>query len=283
VQFRAAQGDEPGVYRATLSRAGRPLWEGQCEVPLRARVTLDGRDVLAPTGRLTVQVGPDLHREAFPTDAELVWDWYAEQVMPGLHAAAHGTAAQPTWEDLLTLMVIVSDNTATNLVISRLGLERVQAWLAQTLPDTRLVGRLQLPPELRNDAQRRGERNTTTARDTAALLTRLYRHELLDDAHTRLALDILGRQQFRDILARHVPRGVDGEPLYRVLSKSGELTGVHHDAGLLLLPRPLSVAVLSVDGSDPREHPDNRDVTLLAATIWPLLHALGGPFGGHSY
>jgi len=208
----------------------------------------------------------------------------AEDRVPGsgvLHELAPGLT--PTWEDLLTLMVIVSDNTATNLVISRLGLERVQAWLAQTLPDTRLVGRLQLPPELRNDAQRRGERNTTTARDTAALLTRLYRHELLDDAHTRLALDILGRQQFRDILARHVPRGVDGEPLYRVLSKSGELTGVHHDAGLLLLPRPLSVAVLSVDGSDPREHPDNRDVTLLAATIWPLLHALGGPFGGHSY
>ena len=62
-------------------------------------------------------------------------------------------------------------------------------------------------------------------------------------------------------------------------TKSGELSGVHHDAGLLLTPRPLSVALLSEGGHDPREHPDNRDVTLLAATIWPLLAALGGVFG----
>ncbi|WP_407570084.1 serine hydrolase [Deinococcus altitudinis] len=189
----------------------------------------------------------------------------------------------PTWKDLLTLMVTVSDNTATNMVIGRLGLEGLQTWLAEGWPQTRLVGKLQLPTEERNEAQRRGERNQTSAHDAATLLARLYRGEWLDQAHTALALDILGRQQFRDILARHVPRDSAGEPLFRVLSKSGELTGVHHDAGLLLLPRPLSVALLSVNGTDPREHPDNRDVTLLAATIWPLLQELGGVFRGHSY
>lgn len=194
-----------------------------------------------------------------------------------------GAGLEPSWQDLLTLMVVVSDNTATNLVIGRLGLEAVQAWLAEGWPQTRLVGKLQLPPDERNDAQRRGERNTTTAVAAATLLGQLYRGELLDAPHTRLALDILGRQQFRDILARHVPCTASGEPLYPVLSKSGELMGVHHDAGLLLLPRPLSVALMSVGGHDPREHPDNRDVTLLAATIWPLLHGLGGVFGGHSY
>ncbi|WP_424950058.1 serine hydrolase [Deinococcus sp.] len=193
-----------------------------------------------------------------------------------------GAGLEPSWQDLLTLMVIVSDNTATNLVIGRLGLKALQDWLAAEWPQTRLVGKLQLPPPERNEAQLRGERNQTTADDAATLLGRLYRGELLDAAHTRLALDILDRQQFRDILARHVPRAAAGEPLYRVLSKSGELTGVHHDVCLLLTPRPLSVALLSVGGHDPREHPDNRDVTLLAATIWPLLAALGEVYGGHS-
>ncbi|MGY2894135.1 serine hydrolase [Deinococcus sp. UYEF24] len=188
-----------------------------------------------------------------------------------------------TWQDALTLMTVVSDNTATNMVIGRLGLDATQDWMADGWSQTRLVGKLQLPPELKNEAQRRGERNSTTANDVATLLGQLYRGELLGEAHTTLALDILGRQQFRDILARHVPRDAAGEPLFRVLSKSGELTGVHHDAGLLLLPRPLSVALLSVGGTDPREHPDNRDVTLLAATIWPLLQELGGVFRGHSY
>lgn len=209
---------------------------------------------------------------------------HADDRVPGsgvLHEL--GAGLNPTWQDLLTLMTVVSDNTATNMVIGRLGLASVQAWLAADWPQTRLVGKLQLPPAERNEAQRRGERNQTTAADAATLLGQLYRGELLDEAHTALALDVLGRQQFRDILARHVPRTAAGEPLYPALSKSGELAGVHHDAGLLLLPRPLSVALLSVGGSDPREHPDNRDVTLLAATIWPLLQELGGVFRGHSY
>jgi beta-lactamase class A len=208
----------------------------------------------------------------------------ADERVPGsgvLHEL--GVGLNLSWQDLLTLMVIVSDNTATNLVIGRLGLEALQRWLAAEWPGTRLVGRLQLPEHQRNEAQRRGERNQTSAADAATLLGQLYRGTLLDPAHTALALDILGRQQFRDILARHVPRDAAGEPLYRVLSKSGELAGVHHDAGLLLTPRPLSVVLLSSGGSDPREHPDNRDVTVLAATLWPLLQDLGRAFGGHSY
>ena len=208
----------------------------------------------------------------------------AEDRVPGsgvLHDLGAGLAL--SWLDLLTLMVTVSDNTATNLVIGRLGLPDLQAWLAAEWPQTRLVGRLQLSPDQQSEAQRRGERNSTTAAQAADLLGRLYRGELLDAAHTALALGILGRQQYRDLLARHLPRDASGEALYQSLSKSGELRGVHHDAGLLLLPRPLSVALLSVGGSDPRGCPDNRDVYLLAATIWPLLAALGQVSGGHSY
>lgn len=204
----------------------------------------------------------------------------AQDRVPGsgvLHELGAGLAL--TWEDVLTLMVIVSDNTATNLLIERLGLERVARWLeARGLGSTRLIGPLQLPPERRNAAQRRGERNRTSARDQVGLLAALARGELLDPAHTGLALSILERQQQRDLLGRHVPRGADGEPLYRVASKSGELNGVHHDVGLLFTPRPLVVALLSEGGLDPREHPDNRDVAALSAALWPLLAGLGEVF-----
>lgn len=190
-------------------------------------------------------------------------------LLPGLNLA---------WQDVLTLMIVVSDNTATNLVIGRLGVDAVNAWLAaQGLSGTRLVGKLQLPPEQQNEAQRRGERNRTTARDQAALLGALVRGELLDPAHTRLALDILERQQLRDLIGRRVPAGEAGEPLYRLGSKSGELRGVHHDVGILHTPRPLVVACLSRGGTDPREHPENRDVLRLADALWPVLKALGEP------
>lgn len=183
--------------------------------------------------------------------------------------------------DLLTLMIVVSDNTATNLVIEllgvELGVEAVNAWLTdQGHVRTRLVGKLQLPPELGNEAQRRGERNTTSAAEQTRLFLKLWQGRRLDRAHRQLALSILGRQQYRDILARKLPHGPGGERLHQTYTKSGELVGVHHDAGLLLLPRPLCVALLSEGGGDPGEHPENRDVLRLASALYPLLAELGG-------
>ncbi|MFC4639193.1 serine hydrolase [Deinococcus hohokamensis] len=191
-----------------------------------------------------------------------------------LHALGEGL--QPSWQDVLTLMTVVSDNTATNLVIGRLGQDHFNAWLGQQgWTGTHLIGRLQLPPAAQNEAQRRGERNRTTAHDQVDLLRRLVRGELLDREHTALALDILSRQQLRDIIGRALPADLDGEPLYRLASKSGELKGVHHDVGVLFTPRPLVVALLSQGGEDPREHPENRDLGRLSRALWPLLSSLG--------
>lgn len=191
-----------------------------------------------------------------------------------LHELGPGLAL--TWRDVLTLMIIVSDNTATNLVIGLLGVETVNDWLgAHGWTDTRLVGKLQLPPEQRNAAQRRGERNRTTATEQTGMLGGLVRGELLDTAHTSLALDILERQQYRDLIGRGLPRGENGQALYRLASKSGELDGVHHDVGVLYTPRPLVVALLTEGGTDRRELPGNRDVNLLSEALWPLLATLG--------
>lgn len=206
----------------------------------------------------------------------------AEDRVPGagvLHELGPGLAL--TWQDVLTLMIVVSDNTATNLLIEKLGQDAFNAWLtARGLSSTRLVGPLQLPPERQNAAQRRGERNRTSAREQVALLLSLQRGEGqrgegLTLPMQSLALDLLGRQQMRHLIGRGLPAGPDGAPRYRVASKSGELRGVHHDVGLLWTPRPLVVALLSQGGEDPREHPANRDVTLLTAALWPLLAELG--------
>lgn len=195
-----------------------------------------------------------------------------------LHELGPGLAL--TWRDVLTLMIVVSDNTATNLVIEQLGMDAVNGWLnAHGWTDTRLVGKLQLPPEGRNAAQLRGERNRTTALEQTDILGRLVRGDLLDAAHTALALDILERQQFRDLIGRGVPRAENGEHLYRLASKSGELSGVHHDVGVLYTPRPLVIALLSEGGTDRRELPGNRDVNLLSGALWPLLSALGKVHG----
>ena len=188
-----------------------------------------------------------------------------------------GTGLQPSLQDLLTLMIVVSDNTATNKVIDLLGSAAVNAWLdAQGCPQTRLIGKLQLPPVLQNAAQQRGERNRTTPAEQQRLLLALWRGERLDAERRRLALSILGRQQYRDILARSLPVDKHGAPMYAAHTKSGELLGVHHDVGLLMLPRPLCVSLLSQGGHDPRPHPENRDAIALSDTLYPLLALFGG-------
>lgn len=201
----------------------------------------------------------------------------AEDRVPGagvLHELEPGLAL--SWRDVLTLMIVVSDNTATNLLIEQLGLEACNAgFRALGLRVTRLVGPLQLSPERRNAAQRRGERNRTSAREQAGLLRQLGRGDLLGPEHTGWAQDVLFRQQVRPLIGRGVPADAEGVPLYRLASKSGELRGVQHDVGLLHTPRPLAVALLSEGGTDPREHPDNLDALTLSAALWTLLPALG--------
>ena len=194
-----------------------------------------------------------------------------------------GAGLRPSLQDVLTLMIIVSDNTATNLVIELLGVSAVNTWLeAQGYVHTRLIGKLQLPPQRQNAAQQRGERNRTAPGEQSRLLLALWRGERLKAQMRELALLILSRQQHRDILARRLPIDAIGAPIYAAYTKSGELRGVHHDVGLLLLPRPLCVSVLSQGGADPRPHPTNADAIALSDTLYPLLAALGGLKNGQN-
>ena len=188
-----------------------------------------------------------------------------------------GGDLQPTLRDLLTLMIVVSDNTATNLVIDRMGIDDVNAFLhEQALNDTELIGLLQLPEERGGARQRAGEYNHTSARDMAKLLQKLAGGALLSAELTKVALDIMTRQQHLDLIGRHVLTDEHGERLYRVASKSGALPGVRHDVGIVWTPEPLIIAVLSEAGRDPRYHPDNQEVQLLARVVLHLLIEFGG-------
>ncbi len=175
---------------------------------------------------------------------------------------------EPTLRDLLTLMTIVSDNTATNMVIGRIGQGTVNTFCQQGgFSDTALVGKLQLPEPEQNDAQRRGERNRTCAADTLGLLMGLARGDLLPPTETALALSILKQQVFTEALARPLPTDLDLDaPYLEVASKSGCLRGVWHDAGVVFRDgNPLYALVVMTRGSaDERFHPDHEGVLLIA-------------------
>ena len=175
---------------------------------------------------------------------------------------------EPTLHDLLTLMIVVSDNTATNRVIDRVGQGAVNTFCQQHgLYETRLVGKLQLPEAEQNEAQRRGERNHTCAADVLGLLLGLVRGDLLPPPQTEQALAILKQQQYTEALARYLPTDPELDtPFVQVASKSGYLRGVWHDAGIVFRDdEPLYAIVVMTEGSkDRRFHFDHEGVLLIA-------------------
>jgi len=171
--------------------------------------------------------------------------------------------------DLATLMIVVSDNVATNLVLDRVGLTRFQSWLeAHEVPATRATGKLQV----RRDAPR----STTSARDLHDALRRLWTGELLSARETDVARGILSAQQHTDTLGREI--GYDayaaelGESPLRVAAKGGQLRGVRNEAAVLERDgRAVVLAITTRDCPDLRFHADNAG-SLCVSRVVRLLH-----------
>jgi beta-lactamase class A len=176
-----------------------------------------------------------------------------------------------TLYDLLTFMIIVSDNTATNMVIDLCGQDAINAYMQNLgLTQTKLIGKLQLPESKWNESQRRGERNSTCAADMLGLLMRLEQRDLLPDDLTKVALDILKKQQFTECLSRYLPRDAELFDNYvTVASKSGCLRGLWHDAGIVYDKNhnPLYALVVMTDGSADESYSWEQEGMMLIANI----------------
>jgi beta-lactamase class A len=132
-------------------------------------------------------------------------------------------------ERLLTLtdrMITVSSNLATNMLIELVGAERTQATMREFGADSIAV----LRGVEDTKAYELGLSNTTTARDLGLILKALAEGRAADATSTRQMLDILLRQEFNE----GIPAGLPGDA--KVAHKTGWITGITHDAGIVYLP-----------------------------------------------
>jgi len=143
-------------------------------------------------------------------------------------------------EELLVLMIRDSDNTATNRVISLVGMESVNQLMAQLgLRATRLRRVM-----MDSAAARRNDENTSTPLEMARLFEFIYRERLISRDASRRMMDILKlvNADFRAAL----PRGVEAA------SKPGSVPGVRTEAGIVFLegrPYVLSVMCSLIQGN----------------------------------
>jgi beta-lactamase class A len=155
--------------------------------------------------------------------------------VPGSGVLAHlADIGDMSVRDLLTLMIAVSDNTATNIIIDRIGMEEVNAWCERRGLTATVLARRMMDAR----ARERGLENLTSAADVASVLSWL--------ADRPFAVTALEAQQLNDRLPRHLPAG------FRLAHKTGELRGVRHDAGIIYPPSgaPVVVAVLTEGCAD---------------------------------
>lgn len=154
-----------------------------------------------------------------------------------------------TLEDLLTLMIDVSDNTATNMLFDILGKDQINQSLEELGIKKTYVARklMKIIP---------GVYNYTTAMDTGKILEEFARPKVLNNHLAEKAIEILNQQQFNDSLSRDLitcgnchnllnnenicPNcqtfiGKVDPIIIKFPHKTGEISGVVHDAGVMYI------------------------------------------------
>jgi len=140
------------------------------------------------------------------------------------------TGIEMTLLDLIKLMIIVSDNAATNIMIRRVGMDSVNAMLRSLGCEKTTLNRLLFDSE----ASRRGIKNFITAGEMGMLLEALYHGQIVSKEASREMLDILLDQR----LNGKIPFFIDSMGI-DVAHKTGEDDGISHDVGIIYAKEPL--------------------------------------------
>jgi beta-lactamase class A len=127
---------------------------------------------------------------------------------------------------LITDMITMSSNLATNILIEKVGAPNVTGTMRSYGADSIKV--LRGVEDIK--AFERGLSNRTTAYDEAITYERLGKGEAVSKEASQQMIDILKRQHFNEMIPAQLPEEVT------VAHKTGWITGVHHDSGLIILP-----------------------------------------------
>ena len=150
-----------------------------------------------------------------------------------------------TFKDVLTMMIVMSDNSASNLAMDHLGIANVDARIAKLgLKETYLYKKIFTPAPagvVMPADQKKFGLGKTTAREMATLMTKIARCELAepgkpeqadDAALCEVALKMLHVQFYRNAIPRYLD-GMPGATSSSIANKTGSLDAVRNDVAAI--------------------------------------------------
>ncbi len=185
-------------------------------------------------------------------------------VLPSLHAGG-----QYSVSDLVYLMIALSDNTATNLLVALVGTRAVDdRMVAYGLPQTRLYrptfrgGH----PDVFPEEEREFGLGSSTPRETARLMEMIARGKAVSPEASQEMAAILGKQQNYDMIPRLLPlsdtltyAGKSGQDDEKLADPAGLKGTIRVDSGIITTPRGRYViAIYARRGRDERWTVDNE-------------------------
>lgn len=148
-----------------------------------------------------------------------------------------------TLRELATIMVAVSDNSATNVLIGRLGMEEINSMLRDMgLKNTHLRRKM-----MDLNAATEGRENVSTAHEMMTLLEKIQNGKLLNKEMTADFIKILSTHKESSML-----QGLPDDVM--AANKPGELEGVRNDSGIVFVKgRPYILCVMTTYLKDERD------------------------------
>jgi beta-lactamase class A len=187
--------------------------------------------------------------------SDLVQDSY---IMNGLTPGI----TRVTLRDLATMMVAVSDNSATNVLIERVGMQNVNAMLDSLgLTHTRLRRKM-----MDLQAAKEGRENISTPHEMMRLLDAIYHGKVLNKESTADFFTVLGTNK-----DSWIPRDLPAD--LKVANKPGSLEAVRNDSGIVFVEgRPYVICVMTSFLRNERDGEDAISKVSLAA--WQMFDRL---------
>jgi beta-lactamase class A len=167
-----------------------------------------------------------------------------------------------TLRDLATMMVAVSDNSATNVLIDRVGMPNVNVMLDSLgLTHTRLRRKM-----MDLEAAQQGRENISTPREMMTLLDAIYHGKVLDKKSTADFFTMLSTNK-----DSFIPRDLPAD--LKVANKPGELEAVRNDSGIVFVEgRPYVICVMT---SFLRNERDGEEaISKISLDVWRMFDRL---------